>query len=88
MRKCHFHETAIFKLSSILGLAQAERQAVNSKIQGSASDIAKKAMVEVENNLNKRFPGRSNLPSSLHTSHLVLQLHDEFIYEVLYILLN
>lgn len=62
--------------------AQAERQAVNSKIQGSASDIAKKAMIEIENSLNRKFLGRSNLPSSLHTSHLVLQLHDEFMYEV------
>ncbi|CAH1408187.1 unnamed protein product [Nezara viridula] len=61
--------------------AQAERQAVNSKIQGSAADIAKKAMVNIEERLNNKFSQRKSLPTADHTSHLILQLHDELMFE-------
>ena len=69
--------------------SQAERQAVNTTIQGSAADLAKTAMVNIDRKLAERFPN-----SAMHLSHpdvrqeelcsayLVLQLHDELLYEV------
>ncbi|KAL4711667.1 hypothetical protein ACJJTC_003434 [Scirpophaga incertulas] len=50
----------------------AERQAVNTTIQGSAADIAKAAMCAVDD----RTVNNSQKP------HLFLQMHDELIYEV------
>lgn len=47
---------------------KAERQAINSLIQGSAADIIKVAMVEVNNGLRKQGTGR-----------LLLQVHDELV---------
>ncbi|KAL5107880.1 DNA polymerase theta [Taenia crassiceps] len=52
---------------------KAERQAVNSMIQGSAADIVKLAMQRVELALERE----ANL-----SCRLVLHLHDELIYEV------
>lgn len=80
-----------------LSLAQAERQAVNTKVQGSAADITKKAMVLIESQLKKEFSylpitfpatqGKRKLLSSDVDSrprggYLILQLHDELLYEV------
>ncbi|KOX75679.1 DNA polymerase theta [Melipona quadrifasciata] len=77
--------------------AQAERQAVNTKVQGSAADIAKKAMVNIEERIRFEFPTSATImPSGNPTrklrsnskeaqqraGYLVLQLHDEFLYEV------
>jgi DNA polymerase-1 len=50
---------------------QAERMAVNSVIQGTAADILKIVMVE----LNKKLEGREDIKMSL-------QVHDELIFEV------
>jgi DNA polymerase-1 len=50
----------------------AERVAVNSPIQGSAADIVKRAMIEVTRALADRRMG----------SRLLLQVHDELIFEV------
>ncbi|XP_052808033.1 DNA polymerase theta-like [Mya arenaria] len=75
--------------------AQAERQAVNTTVQGSAADLVKTAMVRIDDRLAKMFPAtqythRHKLPGK-HPSrqkcppaggYLVLQLHDELIYEV------
>ncbi|XP_039301076.1 DNA polymerase theta [Nilaparvata lugens] len=52
--------------------SQAERQAVNTTVQGSAADIAKLGMLKVERKLLNSCPG----------SNILLQLHDELIYEV------
>ena len=78
--------------------SQAERQAVNSTIQGSAADLVKTAMINIDLVLAKEY--NSSPPfltystpdhGSLHTSepsgsvrgaYLVLQLHDELLYEV------
>lgn len=57
--------------------AQAERQAINTTIQGSAADIAKYAILRMERNLLKY---RAALQSD--TIDLVLHLHDELLYEV------
>ncbi|UUV18144.1 DNA polymerase [Fusobacteria bacterium ZRK30] len=50
---------------------QAERMAVNSVIQGTAADILKIVMVE----LNKKLEGREDIKMNL-------QVHDELIFEV------
>ncbi|XP_055689777.1 DNA polymerase theta [Lutzomyia longipalpis] len=49
--------------------AQAERQAVNSMIQGSAADVAKKALLAVAGKSPKE-------------AQFILHLHDELIFEV------
>ena len=49
-----------------------ERLAVNSVIQGSAADIIKVAMIRCQERLEKEFPG----------ARLVLQVHDELVFEV------
>lgn len=53
--------------------AQAERTAINAPIQGTQSDIIKKAMVLVDEMLQKEASGEA---------HLLLQVHDELVYEV------
>lgn len=55
--------------------SKAERQALNSTIQGSASDLVKNAIIKMDKNL-KKF----NL--SQEDCQLVLHLHDELFYEV------
>ncbi|XP_012529717.2 DNA polymerase theta [Monomorium pharaonis] len=74
--------------------AQAERQAVNTKVQGSAADIVKKAMINIEDKLRSYFPDSAMIFPEVHTTrrlrsnlqqrggYLVLQLHDELLYEV------
>ncbi len=49
-----------------------ERLAVNSVIQGSAADIIKVAMIRCHERLGREFPG----------ARLVLQVHDELVFEV------
>ncbi|CAO1305584.1 unnamed protein product [Diamesa hyperborea] len=53
--------------------SQAERQALNSTIQGSASDLVKNAILRMERSLKKL-----KLEKSVQ---LVLHIHDELIYE-------
>lgn len=55
--------------------AADERAAVNSVCQGSAADIAKMAMVKIEENLNAKYNGNPPCAS-------VLQIHDELLFEV------
>ncbi|WP_285027285.1 DNA polymerase I [Plantibacter sp. ME-Dv--P-122b] len=50
----------------------AERQALNAPIQGSAADIMKRAMIGIE----------SELRSESLSSQMMLQVHDELIFEV------
>ncbi|XP_062567638.1 DNA polymerase theta-like [Saccostrea cucullata] len=72
--------------------AHAERQAVNTTVQGSAADLVKVAMNRIDQRLSEIFP-----LSQKYLSHkeqdptvdvsgdrccLVLQLHDELIYDV------
>lgn len=54
--------------------ASAERMAVNAPIQGTQSDIIKRAIIVIDEKLKKE--GLSD------NVHLLLQVHDELIYEV------
>lgn len=58
--------------------AQAERQAINTTIQGSAADIAKYAILKMERNLVKY----QEKLKKIDDIDLVLHLHDELLYEV------
>lgn len=53
--------------------AQAERMALNAPIQGTQADIIKKAMVAADVWIQAHVP---------HDAQLLLQVHDELIYEV------
>ena len=48
-----------------------ERMAVNSPIQGSAADLIKVAMIQVNRRLRNELP----------TTKMILQVHDELIFE-------
>ncbi|KAH8407953.1 hypothetical protein KR222_005001, partial [Zaprionus bogoriensis] len=58
--------------------SQAERQAINSTVQGSAADIAKTAILRMEKNIDRY---RQQLGLAEHSVNLVLHLHDELIFE-------
>ncbi|XP_023812203.2 DNA polymerase theta isoform X3 [Oryzias latipes] len=71
--------------------AHAERQAVNTTVQGSAADIVKLATVNIQKRLQKTYPAAPPSHQHLHTArnqrravrgaYFILQLHDELIYE-------
>ncbi|OQR69619.1 DNA polymerase theta-like [Tropilaelaps mercedesae] len=70
--------------------ARAERQAINSTIQGSAADLLKSCLIGIDAELAKRFPEsfkpHRSYGASTHVpirgAFIVMQLHDEIILEV------
>ncbi len=54
--------------------AQAERMAINAPIQGTQADLIKLAMVRIDEMLKEE--------GVRHRVHLLLQVHDELVYEV------
>jgi len=54
--------------------AQAERMAMNAPLQGTAADLVKMAMIKADERLKKEKLDQD--------AHLILQVHDELIYEV------
>ncbi len=53
------------------GLANAQNIAVNSPVQGSAADLIKKAMIQVQKKLDE----------STYHAKMLLQVHDELVFE-------
>ncbi|MBE03349.1 MAG: DNA polymerase I, partial [Euryarchaeota archaeon] len=51
----------------------AERTAINAPMQGTAADIIKRAMIEVDQWLRERYPD---------DARMTMQVHDELIIEV------
>ena len=47
----------IYKWPFAAGILQAERQAVNTTVQGSAADLVKKAMILIDQQLHAKYPG-------------------------------
>ena len=50
----------------------AERTAINAPMQGTAADIIKRAMIDIQSCLNKDYPDIK----------LIMQVHDELVFEV------
>ena len=79
--------------SSVGRRGAAERQAVNTRVQGSAADLVKVAMVNIDRTIEEAWPqcrplkftkarGLQWRPEEMTGAWLILQLHDELIYEV------
>ncbi|CAE7596479.1 TEB, partial [Symbiodinium microadriaticum] len=72
--------------------ARAERQAVNTVCQGSAADLIKLAMINIQHRLVEEFGSRGYhghcsypggaLYARMDCVRLVLQVHDELVFEV------
>jgi len=83
-RQCGFVRTMLGRMRHLPDIsspdqgkaAHAERQAVNSVIQGTASDIIKYAMINVDRALSQQWPAEAQAP------RLLMQIHDELIYEI------
>ena len=60
--------------------SHAERQAVNTTIQGSAADLVKIAMINVDKMLVEKYPPTHD--GKQRGGMLVLQIHDELLYDV------
>jgi DNA polymerase-1 len=70
-RKRRFDPTAVNPNSSYRGRGQAEREAINMEIQGSAADLLKRAMLGVSAQLKaRRLQAR-----------MLLTVHDELVFE-------
>jgi DNA polymerase-1 len=68
-RKCHYPD---IKSSNPSLRAFNERAAINARLQGSAADIIRRAMVRIED----------ELPRNKLAAQMLLQVHDELIFEV------
>jgi DNA polymerase-1 len=68
-RKCHYPDIAASNASL---RAFNERAAINARLQGSAADIIRRAMIRIEPALSK----------SKLKAKMLLQVHDELIFEV------
>jgi DNA polymerase I len=68
-RKCHYPE---IKNSNPSIRAFNERAAINARLQGSAADIIRRAMIRIEPELEK----------AKLSAQMLLQVHDELIFEV------
>jgi len=68
-RKCHYPE---IRASNASIRSFNERAAVNARLQGSAADIIRRAMIRMEDALAKQKL----------TAQMLLQVHDELVFEV------
>jgi DNA polymerase I len=70
-RRRKFEKTAIRERTSYHGRNQAEREAINMEIQGSAADLIKLAMLNVHRRLKKES----------RQAKMLLSVHDELVFE-------
>ncbi len=70
-RKRYFDPKAIREKSTFMGRNQAEREAINMEIQGSAADLIKLAMLKI----HKR------LQAEKWQAKMLLSVHDELVFE-------
>jgi DNA polymerase theta len=64
--------------------AKAQRQAVNTTVQGSAADLVKTAMINIAKEMHIRWGAwwcQENVDAR-RVPHLVLQIHDELLFDV------
>jgi DNA polymerase I len=60
----------------------AERTAINSVVQGSAADLIKLAMIDLHARLSVHAAHqRAGMPPRLHGVRMLLQIHDELVFE-------
>src|SRR5262249_5216972 len=71
-RRRTFDRSAIRAHSTYQGRNQAEREAINMEIQGSAADLIKKAMIHVHRRLKEEK----------RQARMLLTVHDELVFEV------
>ncbi|KAJ3090357.1 hypothetical protein HK102_004011 [Quaeritorhiza haematococci] len=71
---------------SIIERSHAERQALNTTIQGSAADLVKKAMISIQETFQMKYGcwySRGQEATSIrNVPVLILQIHDELLLEV------
>ncbi|KAL1915366.1 uncharacterized protein VTP21DRAFT_6824 [Calcarisporiella thermophila] len=68
--------------SDVNAKKRAERQAVNTTVQGSAADLMKVAMINVDRTLRKRFGAWYSWESDMRRMpHILVQAHDELVLE-------
>jgi len=58
----------------------AERAAINAPMQGTAADIIKRAMISIDAWLQGELEGQN--PEQIPDARLVMQVHDELVFEV------
>jgi DNA polymerase-1 len=68
-RKCHYPD---IKASNASIRSFNERAAINARLQGTAADIIRRAMVRMDTALAKKKLG----------AQMLLQVHDELVFEV------
>lgn len=86
-RKCGYIETIAGRRRYLPEIRSADegkraaacRQAINSTIQGSAADLIKQAMLRIDRELT---PQHGPALQSARTGRLLLQIHDELLFEV------
>ena len=61
------------KSKNIRARYAAQREAINMPIQGTESDILKLAMINIQQLIDDKYPDKA---------HMLLQVHDELIFEV------
>ncbi|TPX50567.1 DNA-directed DNA polymerase [Synchytrium endobioticum] len=66
--------------------AQAQRQAVNTTIQGSAADLVKMSMIGVSEQFRAKYgcwyAHEQPDTQASHVPHMILQIHDELLFDV------